>query len=207
LTSVQKCFNPVIFESKILFKIKKKEFMLQPPWLSAHFVTQSIFAFPSAPTSGFHRHHRPSGRAAVLCTADCRPPPCVKSQTESPSCRLHFPHWIGVVPSPLPPLTPSKPTRSKTPPPSAASPPPHRLPGPIKCTPASASLHRTRCSPPSLFSASPVVRHQAPLPPSPPLHSRPHPAIAPVTKAHSKDRQDPLYLFTSRPPCSVQITN
>jgi hypothetical protein len=162
--------------------------MLQPPWLSAHFVTQSIFAFPSAPTSGFHRHHRPSGRAIVLCAADCRPPPCVKSQTESPSCRLHFPHWIGVVPSPLPP-------------------PPHRLPGPIKCTPASASLHRTRCSPPSLFSASPVVRQQAPLPPSPPLHRRPHPAIAPVTKARSKDRQDPLYLFTPRPPCSVQITN
>jgi hypothetical protein len=39
LTSVQKYFKPLIFESKIMFKIQKKEkeFMLQPPWLSAHF--------------------------------------------------------------------------------------------------------------------------------------------------------------------------
>jgi hypothetical protein len=82
--------------------------MLQPPWLSAHFIARPIFVSPSlppkparsarpfgpvrptrasAPTSGFHRHRCPSGRAA-----DCRPPPCVKSQTEAPSCRLHFPH-------------------------------------------------------------------------------------------------------------------
>jgi hypothetical protein len=56
LTSVQKYFKPLIFESKILFKIqkKKKEFMLHPPWLLAHLVTRPIFVFPSAPTSGFH---------------------------------------------------------------------------------------------------------------------------------------------------------
>jgi hypothetical protein len=57
------------------------------------------------------------------------------------------------------------------------------------------SLHHTRCSPPSLFSTSPVARRRAPPPPSPPLHCRPHPAIAPVTKVRGKDRQDPLYLF------------
>jgi hypothetical protein len=142
----------------------------------------------SAPTSGFHWHCRPSGRAAVPCNADCHPPPHTKSQTEAPSCHLHFPHLIGVVPSPLPLLTPSKSTRSKTPPPSAASPPPHRLPGPIKCTTASASPHHTRCSPPSLFSVFPVARHRAPPPPSPPLHRRPHPAIDPVTNARGKDR-------------------
>jgi hypothetical protein len=84
--------------------------------------------------------------------------------------------------------------RSKTPPPSVASPPPHRLPSPIKRTPASASSHHTRCSPPSLFSTSPVARHWAP-PLSSPVHHQPHLAIAPVTKARGKDRQDPLYLF------------
>jgi hypothetical protein len=141
----------------------------------------------TAPTSSFHQHRRPSGHAAVPCAADYRPPPCTKSQTDAPSCRLHFPHRIGTVVSPFPPLTPSKPMRRKTPPPPTASPPPHRLPGPIKCTPASGSLHRTRYSPPSLFSASPVARHQAPTPPSPPLHRRPHPAFAPVTKARGKD--------------------
>jgi hypothetical protein len=143
----------------------------------------------------------------MLCAADCRPPPCMKSQTEAPSCRLPFPHWIGTVPSPLPRLTPSKPMRSQTPPPSVASPPPHRFPGPIKCTLASASLHRTRFSPPSHFSASPVTQHWAPLPLSPPLHRRPHSAIAPVTKARGKDRQDPLYLFLQprRAPCPCII--
>jgi hypothetical protein len=169
--------------------------MLQPPWLSAHFITRPIFVSPSAPTSGFHRHRHPSNRATVLCATDCRTPLRVKSQTEASSCCLHFPHWIGVVPSPLPPLTPSKPMGIKTPPPLASSPPSHRLPGPIKRTPAFASLHRTRCSPPSLFSTSPVARHWAPPPLSPPHHRRPHPAIALVTKAHGKDRQDPLYLF------------
>jgi hypothetical protein len=52
LTSVQKYFNPLIFESKILFKIqKKKEFMLQPPWLSAYFRLSigSHLQLPSAP--------------------------------------------------------------------------------------------------------------------------------------------------------------
>jgi hypothetical protein len=97
--------------------------------------------------------------------------------------------------------------RSKTPPPLAASPPPHSLPSLIKCTPASASLHHTCCYPPSLFSASPVARHLAPPPPSPPLHRWPHPAIALVTKAHGKDRQDPLYLFLQpqRAPCPCII--
>jgi hypothetical protein len=109
--------------------------------------------------------------------------------------RLHFPHRIGAVPSPLPPLTPSKLTGINTPPTPASSPPPHHPRGPIKCTPASASLHRSRSSPPSLFPASPITRHQAPPPPSPPLHRRPHPAIALITKARGKDRQDPLYLF------------
>jgi hypothetical protein len=95
----------------------------------------------------------------------------------------------------------------KTPPSLASSPPPHRLPGPIKCTPASASPHRTRCSPPSLFSASLVARHQAPPPQSPPLHRRLHPAIASVTKARGKNRQDPLYLFPQprRAPCPCII--
>jgi hypothetical protein len=179
--------------------------MLQPPWLSAHFrlSISSDLRLPTAPTSGSHRHRHPSGRAAVLCTADCHPPPCVKSQIEAPSCRLHFPHWIGVVPSLLPPLTPSKPMGIKTPLPLASSPPLHHLHGPIKCTPASAPLHRTHCSPPSLFSASPIAQHWAPPPPSPPLHRRPHPAIALVTKARGKDRQDPLYLFlqSRRAPC------
>jgi hypothetical protein len=170
---------------------------MQPPWLSTHFRLSigSHLQFTSAPTSGFHRHRRPSSRATMLCATDSRPPPCTKSQTEAPSCRLHFPHWIEAVPSPLPPLTPSKPTGIKTPPPPASSPPLHHLPGPIKCTPASASLHRSRCFPPSLFSASLVARHRAPPPPSPPLHRRPHPAIAPVTKDRGKDWQDPLYLF------------
>jgi hypothetical protein len=97
--------------------------------------------------------------------------------------------------------------RSKTPLPPAASPPLHRLPDPIKRTPTSASLHRTRCSRPSLISASPVTRHLAPLPPSPPLHRRPHPAIALITKARGKDRQDPLYLFLQpqRAPCPCII--
>jgi hypothetical protein len=152
-----------------MFKIQKKERVYAAASLafgpfrrSAHFclsftptetgpLRSAFWPGTSAPTFGFHRHRRPSNRAVVPCIADCRPPPRVKSQTEAPSCRLHFPHWIGVVPSPLPPLTPSKTMRSKTPPPPAASPPPHRLPGPIKCTPASPSSHRTRCSPPSLF--------------------------------------------------------
>jgi hypothetical protein len=151
------------------------------------------FCLSFTPTSGFHRHRRP--------------PPRVKSQTEAPSCRLHFPHWISAVPSPLRPLTPLIPTRTKTPPPLAASPPPHHLPDPIKHTAASASSHRTRCSPPSLFSASPVAWHRAPPPPSHPLHRRPHPTIAPVTKACGKDQQDPLYLFLQqrRAPCPCII--
>jgi hypothetical protein len=159
--------------------------MLQPPWLSAHFRLSigSHLRLPSAPTSDFHQHRHPSGRAAMLCAADCRPPPRAKSQTEAPSCRLHFP-----------PLIPLKLLGIETPPLLASSPPPHRLPGPIKCTPAFASLHRTHCSPPSLFSASPVARHRAPPPPSP-LHRRPHLAIALVTKARGKDQQDALYLF------------
>jgi hypothetical protein len=97
--------------------------------------------------------------------------------------------------------------RSKTPPSPAASPPPHHLPGPIKHSPTSASLHRTHCSPPSLFSASPVARHRAPPLPSPPLHHWPHPAIGPVTKTCGKDRQDPLYLFLQprRAPCPCII--
>jgi hypothetical protein len=104
----------LIFEFKILFKIqKKKEFMLQPSWLSAHFIVRPIFVSPSLPpkpacsarpfgpvrptrasslTSGSHRHRRPFGHATVPCAADCRPPPRAKSQTEAPSCRLHFPH-------------------------------------------------------------------------------------------------------------------
>jgi hypothetical protein len=108
--------------------------------------------------------------------------------------------WHRPVSSSL--LTPSKQTRSTTPPPPAASPPPHHLPGPIKRTPASASLHRTHCSPPSLYSVSPPL-HRAPPPPSPPLHRWPHPTIAPVTKAHGEDRQDPLYLFlqSQQAPC------
>jgi hypothetical protein len=88
--------------------------------------------------------------------------------------------------------------RSKTPPLSAASPPPHRLPDPIKFILASASLHRTRCSPPSLFSASLVARHRAPPPLSPPLHRQPHPAIASVTKARGKDGNIPSFFFCSR---------
>jgi hypothetical protein len=93
----------------------------------------------------------------------------------------------------------------KTPPSLASSPPPHRLPGPIKCTPASASPHRTRCSPPSLFSASLVARHRATPPQSPPLHRWPHPAIASVTKARGKNRQDPLYLFSAAAASSVPL--
>jgi hypothetical protein len=169
--------------------------MLQPPWFLTHFVTRPIFVSPSAPTSGFHQHRRRSGCTIVLCAIDCRPPPHAESQTEVPSCRLHFPHWIGAVPSPLPPLTPLKPTPIKSAPPSASSPPLHRLPGPIKCTAATSSLHHTHCSPPSLFSVSPVARHRAPPPLSPPLHCWPHPAISPVTKACSKDWQDPLHPF------------
>jgi hypothetical protein len=101
LTSVQKYFKPLIFESKILFKIQKKERVYVAASLafgpfrhSAHFRLSIVshLQLPSAPTSGFHRHHRPSGRAAMLSAADCRPPPRVKSQTEAPSCRLHFPH-------------------------------------------------------------------------------------------------------------------
>jgi hypothetical protein len=192
--------------------------MLQPPWLSAHFVARPIFVSPSlplkparsarpfgpvqparvsSPTSGSDRHCRPSGYAAVPCATVCRSSPRVSSQTEPALPPSSFPHQDDADPSPLPPLTPLKLTRSKTPPSPAASPPPHRLLGPIKCTLASASAspHRTRCSPPSLFFASPVTRHQAPLPPSPPLHHRPQPAIAPVTKARGEEWQDPLYLF------------
>jgi hypothetical protein len=190
--------------------------MLQPPWLSAHFIARPIFVSPSLPpklacsarpfgpvrptkasslTSGSHRHHRPSGHATAPCVAVCRSPSRASSRTEPAPHLLHFP--IKMPPPRLlfPPLTPLKLTRSKTPPPPAASPPPHRLLGPIKCTPASTSLHCTRCSPPSLFSASLVARHRAPPPPSPPLDRRTHPAIAPVTKAHGEDWQDLLYLF------------
>jgi hypothetical protein len=94
--------------------------------------------------------------------------------------------------------------RSKTSPPPAAPPPPPR---PYKMHPTSASLHHTHCSPPSLFSAFPVARHRAPPLPSPSLHRRPHPAIASVTKACGKDRQDPLYLFLQprRAPCPCII--
>jgi hypothetical protein len=68
--------------------------MLQPPWLSAHFrlSIDSHLRLPSAPTNGFHWHSRPSGRATVLCAADCRPPLHVTSQTEALSCCLYFPH-------------------------------------------------------------------------------------------------------------------
>jgi hypothetical protein len=87
--------------------------MLQPPWLSAHFrisftptetgpLRSAFGPGTSAPTSGFHRHRRPSGRATVPCTTDCRPPPQAKSQplrryaaftspTESVLSRLLFP--------------------------------------------------------------------------------------------------------------------
>jgi hypothetical protein len=190
--------------------------MLQPPWLLAHFIARPIFISPSlppksarsarsfdpvqpsrasSPTSGSHRHRRPSGHATVSCATVCCSPPRASNQTDPAPHLLHFPHQDGVAPSPLPSLTPLKTMRSKTPPPPAASPPPHHLPGPIKHTPASASPHHTRCFPPSLFSTSLVARHRAPPSPSPPVHRRPHPAIAPVTKARGEDRQDPLHLF------------
>jgi hypothetical protein len=74
LTSVQKYIKPLSFKSKILFKIqKKKEFMLQPPWLSTHFVTRPIFVSPSSPTSIFHRLPPP---ASIGTTAPPAAPPC-----------------------------------------------------------------------------------------------------------------------------------
>jgi hypothetical protein len=198
--------------------------MLQPPWLSAHFVPRPMFVFPSlppkparsaqslspvwptrasSPTSGSHRHRRPFGRATVPCTTVCHSPPCMTSRTETAPHLLNFPHQDSAALSPHPSLTHLKPMRSKTPPMPAASPPPHRLPGPIKRTPISAFPHHTHCSPPLLFSVSPVARHRAPPPLSPPLHRQPHPAIAPVTKAHGEDRKDPLYLSLQpqRAPC------
>jgi hypothetical protein len=130
--------------------------MLQPPWLSAHFVARPIFVSPSlppkparsarpfgpvrptrvsSPTSGSHPHHRLSDCATAPCATVCCSPLHTSSRTEPAPHLLHFPHQDGVAPSPLPPLTPSKPMRSKTPLPPATSPPPHRLPGPIKRTP------------------------------------------------------------------------
>jgi hypothetical protein len=130
--------------------------MLHPPWLSAHFVAGSIFVSPSlppkparstwpfvpirptrvsSPTSGSHRHRHPSGRAAAPCATICRSPLRASSRTEPAPHLLHFPHQDDAALCPLPPLTPWKLTRSKTPPPSATSPPPHHLPGPIKRTP------------------------------------------------------------------------
>jgi hypothetical protein len=186
--------------------------MLQLHWLSTHFVARTIFVSPSlppkpasstrpfgpvrptkasTPTSGFHRHRRPSGRATMPCTANCRLLHARRAKLKR--CHASFTSPTESVSSHLLfPLTHSKPTGVKTPPSPASSPPPHRLLGPIKCTPASASPHRTHCSPPSLFSTSPVARHRASPPPSPPLHRRPHPAIALVTKARGKDWQDPL---------------
>jgi hypothetical protein len=108
--SVQKYFKPLIFESKIMFKIKKIERVYAAASLAfgpfrrlAHFrlsftpietgpLRSAFWPGTSAPTSGFHRHRRPSGRTAVSCAADYRPPPRAKSQTEASSCRLHFPH-------------------------------------------------------------------------------------------------------------------
>jgi hypothetical protein len=143
----------------------------------------------------------PIGTTAPPAVPPCRAPPSaalLRARVAEPNWRPTF--FISPIKTALPrllfpPLTPSKLMRSKTPPLPAASPPPHHLPYPIKRTLASASPQRTRCSPPSPFSASPVTRHRAPPLSSPPLHRRPHPAIAPVTKACGEDRQDPLYLF------------
>jgi hypothetical protein len=70
LTLVQIQFKSIsnlqFFNLKSCSKFKKKiEFILQPPWLSAHFCLSigSHLRLPSAPTSVFHRHRRPSGRA------------------------------------------------------------------------------------------------------------------------------------------------
>jgi hypothetical protein len=75
---VQKYFKPLIFESKILFKIqKKKEFMLQPPQLSAHFVARPIFVSPALPPKPA-RTARPFGPVHRL-------PPPASIGTSTPS--------------------------------------------------------------------------------------------------------------------------
>jgi hypothetical protein len=83
---VQKYFKPLIFESKILFKIKK-EFMLQPPWLSAHFIARLIFVSPSLPpklarsTWPFGPVHRLPPPASIGTAAPPAAPPCHATPT------------------------------------------------------------------------------------------------------------------------------
>jgi hypothetical protein len=176
--------------------------MLQPPWLSAHFVVWPIFVSPSlppeparsarpfgpvrptrasSPTFGSPWHRRPSGvrRRAVR-------------RRLSPSSAREEPNQSAVMPPSLPPLkrcrpvyssllTPSKPTRSKTPPPPVASPPPHRLPGPIKRTPSSASPHRRSLLPsfallrvPSCSTPCTTTAVSSSLPTASPRHCHGH---------------------------------
>jgi hypothetical protein len=193
--------------------------MLQPPWLSTHFVARPIFVPPSLPPKPAHSA-RPFGpvRPHQGIISHLRLPftplplrPCHRAVRRRlpPSFVREGPNQSAIMPLSPPPLkrrhpvsssllTPSKPTRSKTQPPSAASPPPHHLPGPIKRTPTSTSLHRARCSPPSLFSTSPVTRHRAPLPPSPPLHHRPHPPLPRSPKPMVRTGRIPSIFFYSR---------
>jgi hypothetical protein len=88
-------------------------------------------------------------------------------------CPLQVHHQGGVAPSPLPPLTPSKPIGIKTPPPPTVSPPPHCLPGPIKCALAPGQLHHAHPHSP-LFTSSP----RAPRIPSTAVDLRSPPSLA-----------------------------
>jgi hypothetical protein len=124
--SVQKYFNPLIFESKILFKIqKKKEFMLQPPWLLTHFVARPIFISPSLPPKParsawpfgqVRRLPRPAfiGSHVRLPSA---PPPLrprcrVVRHRLLPSSACEEPNRSAVMPPSLPPLNRRRPVSS-----------------------------------------------------------------------------------------------
>jgi hypothetical protein len=144
LTSVQKYFKPLIFESKFLFNIKKS-------LCCSLLGFRPIFVSPSLPPKPA-RSARPLGPVHQLppqASIGTAAPPAVPLCRAPPTAALlrkQRANHCAVMPPSLPPLnqccpvsssplTPLKPMRSKTPPPPAASPPPHRLPGPIKCTP------------------------------------------------------------------------
>jgi hypothetical protein len=113
LTSVQKYFKPLIFESKILFKIQKKEFLLQPPWLSAHFVARPIFVSPSLPPKPA-LSARPSGPVRRL-----PPPASIGSHLWLPSAPPPLRSWRRAMRHWLPPSsTREEPNRSAVMPPS-----------------------------------------------------------------------------------------
>jgi hypothetical protein len=96
----------------------KKEFMLQPPWLSAHFVAQTIFVSPSLPPKPA-RSARPFGPASIgsHLRLPSAPPPlwshcrAVRRQL-SPSSAHEEPNQNAIMPPSLPPQNRRRPISS-----------------------------------------------------------------------------------------------